>query len=405
MKKFSSLKRTSNKKRVVICIPEFEKKVEEIKVHLEQLLQNEKSYDHVLSSMCTPPTELTRFIASEFAEINLGDPGLFPKAVELEKEVLEEIAQILNAPKTWVGSTTSGGSESNLIGCWAARNWCKEKKGITNGKILLPMSAHISFEKTIDILGLEIDWIPLTATHQIDLEIVKEKIDSRTVALVGIAGTTGTGVCDDIPALSELAVDNKIPLHVDAAHGGMILPFLNDIGTTSPSFSFENDGVTSITIDNHKILGSLIPGGNIIFRSQDYTATIEKRISYLSDSQTRQITITGTRPGNSVIAAWVLLKHFRKEFIISQVKHSMELTKYLYKLLKKIPNLKLAFEPTLNIFGFSTSKMSAEELVGELRKSRWDLSIFNHWVRIVVMPHFTKEMVDKFIKVLKEILT
>ena len=389
---------------MVISIPEFEKKLDEIKVHLEQLLQNEKSYDHVLSSMCTPPTEIIRYIAGEYAEINLGDPGLFPKAVELEKEVLEEIAQILNAPKTWVGSTTSGGSESNLLGCWAARNWCKVKKGITNGKVLLPESAHISFEKTIDILDLEIDWVPLTTKHQIDLEVVKEKIDKRTVALVGIAGTTGTGVCDDIPALSEIAVDNKIPLHVDAAHGGMILPFLDDIGLTSPSFNFENEGVTSITIDNHKILGSLIPGGNIIFRSQEYTSKIEKRISYLSDSQTKQITITGTRPGNSVIAAWVLLKHFKKEFIISRVKHSMELTKYLLQLLKEIPTLELVFEPTLNIFGFSTSKMSAEALVGELRKSRWDLSIYNKWVRIVVMPHFTKEMVDKFIKVLKEVL-
>ena len=48
---------------MVIIIPEFEKKVDEIKVHLEQLLQNEKSYDHVLSSMCTPPTEIIRYIA------------------------------------------------------------------------------------------------------------------------------------------------------------------------------------------------------------------------------------------------------------------------------------------------------------------------------------------------------
>ncbi|MHA1125849.1 MAG: tyrosine decarboxylase MfnA [Candidatus Heimdallarchaeota archaeon] len=391
-------------KKVVISIPEFEKKLEEIKTYLEQLLQNEKSYDHVLSSMCTPPTELTRFIAGEYAEINLGDPGLFPKAVELENEVLEEIAQMLNAPKTWVGSTTSGGSESNLIGCWAARNWSKKKKGITNGKILLPKSAHISFEKTSDILDLEIDWIPLTKNNQIDIEIVKERLDAKTVALVGIAGTTGTGVCDDIQALSEIAVDKKIPLHVDAAHGGMILPFLNDIDMITPSFSFENEGVTSITIDNHKILGSLIPGGNIIFRSEKYTENIVKRISYLSDSQTRQITITGTRPGNSVIAAWVLLKKFGKEFMVSRVKNSLELTKYLVEQLKEIPNLELAFEPTLNIIGFSTRKMATEKLVEELKKSRWDLSIYSFWVRIVVMPHYTKEMVDKFIKVLKEIL-
>jgi tyrosine decarboxylase/aspartate 1-decarboxylase len=384
---------------------EFDTKIDEIKSQLEQLLHNEKSYDHILSSMCTPPHDLTRFIASEFAEINLGDPGLFPKAVQLEKEVLNDVAKILNAPGSWVGSTTSGGSESNLIGCWAARNWSKDRKKITNGSILLPESAHVSFIKTADILNLKIEWVPLTADHQINLELVKEKINEKTVGIVGIAGTTGTGACDDIPALSEIALDNKIPLHVDAAHGGMILPFLDDIGLSSPSFAFENKGVTSITIDNHKILGSLIPGGNIIFRSLDYTEKIEKRISYLADSQTRQITITGTRPGNSVLSAWVLLKQFGKEFIISRVKHSMELVDYIVEQIKEVPTIKLTFKPSLNIIGFTSSKLSSERLVEKLKRSNWDLSIFNQWVRIVVMPHFTKEMVDKFIISLKEILS
>ena len=383
---------------------EFENKINEIKTQLEQLLRNEKSYDHILSSMCTPPHDLTRYIASEFAEINLGDPGLFPKAVELEKEVLQEIASILNASGSWVGSTTSGGSESNLIGCWAARNWSRDRKKITKGKILLPESAHVSFIKTADILNIDIDWVPLNDKYQIDIEQVKEKINDKIVGIVGIAGTTGTGVCDDIPALSEIALDNKIPLHVDAAHGGMILPFLNEIGLTSPSFAFENSGVTSITIDNHKILGSLIPGGNIIFRSLDYTEKIEKRISYLADSQTRQITITGTRPGNAVLSAWVLLKQFGKEFITSRVKHSFEITKYLVEKLKEVPTIELVFEPSLNIIGFTSSKLSSERLVEKLKRSNWDLSIFNHWVRIVAMPHFTMEMVDKFIKSLNEIL-
>ena len=134
-------------------------KDETILDQLTNLLSQEKSYERVFSSMCTPPNDLSREIAGLFAEINLGDPGLFPSSVKLEKEVLSELATILHAPEDWFGSITSGGSESNLIGCWAARNWGRKKRAIKKGKILLPISAHVSFEKSIDLLDVKADWI------------------------------------------------------------------------------------------------------------------------------------------------------------------------------------------------------------------------------------------------------
>lgn len=199
-----------------------EQTIADILKELSVLLDQEASYDKVLSSMCTLPPNIVRGIASKYASINLGDPGLFPQAAKIERDVLDHLAQLVKAPDSWVGTITSGGSESNLIGCWAARNWSIKNKGIKNGTIIFPKSAHVSFEKAADLLNLSSKWIPWTTSFQVDIEEVKQSIDDTTVGLVGIAGTTGTGVCDDIKALSDLAIDHDLFLHIDAAHGGII---------------------------------------------------------------------------------------------------------------------------------------------------------------------------------------
>jgi len=376
---------------------EEEKEFNAIIVQLKDLLKDEESYSQVLSSMCSPPPKIAREIAKIFAATNLGDPGLFSETVKLENEVLGHLADLLHSPNGWTGAITSGGSESNLIGCWAARNWSRVNKGIEKGKIIYPLSAHVSFEKAADILNLETEWVALDDNFQVDIEAVKEAIDYRTVGIVGIAGATGTGVCDDIKALSDIAIDRNLYLHVDAAHGGTIYPYMKRLGYEVPIYGFENPGVKSITIDTHKILGSLIPGGSIIFRSEEISKTIVKSITYLSDSHTKQLTITGTRPGTSVIASWVLLKKLGESYILERVKESLEVTKYLVQRLKELPKIQLAFEPKLNIVGFTCILLTNEELVKELEQKGWHLSIYSKWTRIVVMPHVTKEVIDKFI--------
>ncbi|MCG3252611.1 MAG: hypothetical protein H7648_02080 [Candidatus Heimdallarchaeota archaeon] len=48
--------------------------------------------------------------------------------------------------------------------------------------------------------------------------------------------------------------------------------------------------------------------------------------------------------------------------------------------------------------------MTNEDLVKELLQKGWHLSIYSNWTRIVVMPHVTKEVIDKFINDLETIL-
>jgi len=210
-------------------------------------------YACILSSMCTPPHPVAVKAHTLFLETNLGDPGLFPGTVSLERLLVEQLADLFHAPGA-CGYATSGGTESNIQVLRIARGLCNKPKP----NVVLPESAHFSFRKAGDMLGLEIRQVPLDSQNRIDPEAVKEVVDSSTCCMVGIAGTTEYGMVDPIRELSSLASDLGIFLHVDAAFGGLVLPFLPG----SPPFDFSLSGVMSIAVDPHKMGMSTIPASS-----------------------------------------------------------------------------------------------------------------------------------------------
>jgi len=64
--------------------------------------------------------------------------------------------------------------------------------------------------------------------------------------------------------LAELALSNDLFLHVDAAFGGFVIPFLD----RKYDFDFSVKGVSSITADPHKMGMSTIPAGGLLFREE-----------------------------------------------------------------------------------------------------------------------------------------
>lgn len=58
---------------------------------------------------------------------------------------------------------------------------------------------------------------------------------------------------DNIKAISDLGVKYSIPVHVDACLGGFLICFMPDAGFNVPSFDFRLPGVTSISVDTHKV--------------------------------------------------------------------------------------------------------------------------------------------------------
>lgn len=349
-------------------------------------------YSRVLSSMCTIPHELAVKAHQLFIGTNLGDPGIFPGTVELEKKLIAMLGDLLHN-KSCAGYICSGGTEANIQGIRAARNVMRKREP----NIVIPKTAHFSFEKICDILCVEVRRANVDEDYKVDLAEVERLIDERTVAIVGIAGTTELGQIDPILELSKLAEEREIPLHIDAAFGGLVIPFMED----PYPFDFANEGVTSITLDPHKMGMATIPAGGILFRDEIFLKALEVETPYLTSKM--QFTLTGTRPGTGVASAYAVLKSLGFEGMREIVRRCLRNTRMLVEEMAQL-GFEPVIEPVMNVVAFKTDK--AEEFKQELYRRKWVISTIREprAIRFVVMPHVTEEVIKNFISEFRKVI-
>lgn len=361
---------------------------------LKKIREQDQEYGdgRILCSICTKPHPLAEKAYQMFFESNLGDQGLFPGSAQLEKEVVEQLATLLHGENA-VGFIVSGGTEANLMALLAARNMAK----INQPEVVLPQSAHFSFTKICNMLNLKPVYAGLDSSFRVDPSEVEKCVSKNTVAIVGTAGTAELGVVDPIDELSEVALRHSVFLHVDAAFGGLIIPFLND---TKYNFDFNLEGVKSITVDPHKMGMAAIPAGGILFRDAKALDYIKTETPYLTDKV--QCTFVGTRTGASAASAWAVFKYLGVEGFQKVVGNCMKTTKLLADGLEKA-GFKLIVEPSLNLVTFRSE--NTKGLAEKLCARGWFVSYVPRYdcVRIVVMPHVKRRHVVAFLKDLSEI--
>ena len=372
---------------------------EEVLEELRRKTAEDLTFDsgRILGSMCTYPHPFAIKVITEFIDRNLGDPGLHVGSRKVEEEAVEMLSNLLGLERGY-GHIVSGGTEANILAVRAFRNLAD----VEEPELILPRSAHFSFIKAGEMLGVKLIWAELNEDYTVNVRDVEEKITDNTIGIVGIAGTTGLGVVDDIPALSDLALDYGLPLHVDAAFGGFVIPFAKALGYDIPDFDFRLKGVKSITIDPHKMGMVPIPAGGIIFREKKYIDAISVLAPYLAGGRIWQATITGTRPGANALAVWAMIKHLGFEGYKEVVRRAMELSRWFAGELKKIPGVYLIREPVLNIVSFGTENL--EQVEEDLKRRGWGISAHRGYIRIVLMPHVRREHLEEFLRDLREIV-
>lgn len=344
-----------------------------------------------------------------FLETNLGDPGLFKGTKLLEEKAVKLLGELLNNKNVY-GHIVSGGTEANLMALRCIKNIWREKKrkGLTKNehpKIIVPVTAHFSFEKGRDMMDLKYIYAPLKKDYTVDEKFVKDSVEDYDVdGIVGIAGTTEFGTIDNIEELSKIAKDNEIYIHVDAAFGGLVIPFLETkYKKKGVNYKFDFSlGVDSITIDPHKMGHCPIPSGGILFKNINYKKYLEVNAPYLTE--TKQTTILGTRVGFGGPCTYAVLKYLGREGQRKIVSECMENTLYFYKKLKE-NSFNPVIEPILNIITIEDENYI--ETCKKLREKGIYVSICScvKALRIVVMPHIKKEHIDNFIEILKSLIT
>lgn len=360
---------------------------------LKDMRARDHAYDRFFSTMCTQPHPIAVMAHNMFLETNLGDPGLFPGIAEIEREAVRMMGELLGCPEAY-GYISTGGTESNIQAIHAARN----ESDITGGNIVVPASAHFSFDKIGDLLCIEVRKAELDDSLRVDISSVEGLVDKKTVALVGIAGTTEFGQVDPIDALAEIARENGIHLHVDAAFGGFVLPFLKG----DFKWDFQVDGVSSITIDPHKMGLSTIPAGGLLFRESGDLEVLETETHYLTKA--RQASLTGTRSGAAAAATYAVMMHLGKKGFTKLIDYCMDLTRYIVSGAHDI-GVEPVIEPVMNVVALKVPEPA--KVRHNLMNLGWHVSMTrepHRALRLILMSHITRKNIDLFLQDLDAVL-
>lgn len=245
-------------------------------------------------------------ISNEYAGVFYASPG----AVTIENEVINWLKEVFSFPKTAVGNLASGGSISNLIALAAARDKYQVKnEKITNSVVYLSAQVHHCIQKALKIIGLEdviIRYVALDENHKINTSVLEQLIKTdksnglNPFLVIASAGTTDTGAIDPLAEIGNIARQNNLWFHVDAAYGGFFV-------MTSKKHLFKGmETADSLVIDPHK--GLFLPYGLGAVLVKDKEALLHSNLymaNYMQDSFGEELT---NSPAN---VSPELTKHFR----------------------------------------------------------------------------------------------
>ncbi len=224
-----------------------------------------------------------------------------------------------------------------------------------------------------------------------DFQIKKAKEEGvKYFIIIQNMATTMFGSVDDIDKTTDYLTQNNIEfkLHIDAAFGGFIYPFV----AKENAFTFKNKHITSFTLDGHKMLQTPYGTGIFIVRKGFMKYGLTDEAKYVSG---KDYTISGSRSGANAVSLWMLLKSYGSVGWTVKMQKLLDKTTSLCHHLDKM-GVKYYRNKNINIV-----TIKAEYISAELAKKYYLISDSSEekakWWKIVVMQHVQQGMLDQFI--------
>ncbi|MGU3294726.1 glutamate decarboxylase [Williamsia sp. M5A3_1d] len=255
-----------------------------------------------------------RLMAETFDK-NMIDKDEYPATSAIESRCVSMVADLFNAPdldpgdpSSAVGVSTIGSSEAVMLAGLALK-WRWRARGAGGGtpNLVLGSNVQVVWEKFCRYFDVEARYLPVErGRYVITPDQVAEAVDENTIGVVAILGTTFTGelepVAEIVAALDALAATGgpDVPVHVDAASGGFVVPFLDP----DLEWDFRLPRVKSINASGHKY-GLTYPGiGFAVWRTpEDLPSDLVFHVNYLGGDMPT-FTLNFSRPGNQVIGQY-----------------------------------------------------------------------------------------------------
>lgn len=307
---------------------------------------------------------------------NALNPMAFPGLRKFENEVVAMTASMLGGGPGACGNMTSGGTESILMAVKTARDLARARRpGVIAPEMVVPVSIHPAFLKAAHYLGVKAVRTSLGDDFRADMDAVRAAVNDNTILVVGSAPAYPHGVIDPIEELAALAEAKGISCHVDACLGGFMLPFAGKLGYAVPPFDFRVPGVTSMSADVHKY-GFAAKGASVIlYRDREIRRHQYFALADWPGGLFGSPTMTGTRPGGAIAAAWAIMNYLGEEGYLHLARTIMDTAKALMEGIAAIPGLHIMGRPDMSVFAFGSESLDMN-LVGDAMEARgWRLDL------------------------------
>lgn len=254
--------------------------------------------------------------------VNGLDPTVFGSVATIHGGIVRRVRTILGGDRAGEGGVggpddddevhgvvTSGGTESCMLACLAAREVSGRAPG-SGGTIVAPVTAHAAFRKAAHVLGMRFVGVEVDpATGRVAAADLLAAVDGDTCLVVCSAPSYPTGIIDPVAEVAaglEARHDPRIGLHVDACLGGLVLPFWP--GGVGADWDLRVPRVTSISADLHKY--GFAPKGTSVLLSR---GRARHRAAWFATVDwpgypVVNPTLSGSKPLEPAAAAWTVLE-------------------------------------------------------------------------------------------------
>jgi glutamate decarboxylase len=290
-------------------------------------------------------------LMTETANKNAIDWDEYPQTVALQDRCVNMLSRLFSAAEHHdsVGTATVGSSEAiHLAGLAMKFRWRKARlaAGLPADRPNLVMGANVQvcWEKFARYFDVEPRYVPLTPTRFIiGVDEAMALVDENTIGVVGILGSTYTGEYEPIAelntALNALCAAHHwdVPLHVDAASGGFVAPFL----TPELLWDFRLERVRSINVSGHKY-GLVYPGvGWVIWReSADLPEELIFEVDYLGGSHAN-FGLNFSRGASQIVAQYYNFIRLGRQGYTDIMLSLSETARWLATELGRLPGLQI----------------------------------------------------------------
>ena len=369
--------------------------------------------------------EAERLMAETFDK-NMIDKDEYPRTAEIETRCVNMIARLFNAPENGgaVGVSAIGSSEAVMLAGMALKwRWRARRAdaGLPADKpnLILGANVQVVWEKFCRYWDVEPRYVPMReGRYVITPEEVTSRIDENTIGVVAILGTTFTGEFEPIEAVHDAVVryneehDLQVPLHVDAASGGFVAPFIHP----DLRWDFRLPNVVSINASGHKY-GLVYPGvGWAVWRGKEHLPEdLVFHVNYLGGDMPT-FTLNFSRPGNQVVGQYYNFLRLGRAGYARIMGTLRDIATELSGQIASLGPFELLSDgSTIPVFAFrleDTSRYSVYDVSERLRMSGWQVPAYTMppdaedvaVLRVVVREGFSRDMADLLLADLTQVV-